>query len=114
MTPEICPNCGAEVPPKAKACPECGADEATGWSEEAQASGLDLPDENFDYNDFVKIDQRFVRPAEVDLLLGDPAKAKRVLGWEPKVPFRGLVEMMVDSDLARLSAPGAPGWNSEA
>ena len=67
-----------------------------------------------DYNDFVKIDQRFVRPAEVDLLLGDPAKAKRVLGWEPKVPFRGLVEMMVDSDLARLSAPGAPGWNSEA
>ena len=54
MTPEICPHCGAEVPPKAKACPECGADEATGWSEEAQASGLDLPDENFDYNDFVK------------------------------------------------------------
>ena len=54
MTPEICPNCGAEVPPKARACPECGADEATGWSEEAQASGLDLPDENFDYNDFVK------------------------------------------------------------
>ena len=54
MTPEICPNCGAEVPPKAKACPECGADAATGWSEEAQASGLDLPDENFNYDDFVK------------------------------------------------------------
>ena len=54
MPPEICPNCGAEVPPMARACPECVADEKTGWSEEAQASGLDLPDENFDYDDFVK------------------------------------------------------------
>lgn len=54
MAPEICPNCGAEVPPKARACPECGADEQTGWSEEARVGGLDLPDENFDYNDFVK------------------------------------------------------------
>jgi hypothetical protein len=54
VPPEICLNCGAEVPPKARACPECGADEATGWSEEARASGLDLPDENFDYDDFVK------------------------------------------------------------
>jgi len=54
VPPEICPNCGAEVPPMARACPECGADEKTGWSEEAQASGLDLPDENFDYDDFVK------------------------------------------------------------
>ena len=66
-----------------------------------------------DYNEYVKVDQRFVRPAEVDLLLGDPAKAKRVLGWEPKVPFRGLVEMMVDSDMARLSAP-ASDHNGEA
>ncbi len=54
MPPEICPNCGAKIPPKARACPECGADEQTGWSEEAHAGGLDLPDENFDYNDFVK------------------------------------------------------------
>ena len=54
MAPEICPNCGAEVPPKARACPECGADEQTGWSDEARVDGLDLPDENFDYNDFVK------------------------------------------------------------
>ena len=54
MTPEICPNCGAEVPLKAKACPECGADEQTGWSEAASTDGLDLPDENFDYDDFVK------------------------------------------------------------
>lgn len=50
----ICPNCGAEVPPKAKACPECGSDEQTGWSEAAQSGGLDLPDEEFDYDDFVK------------------------------------------------------------
>jgi GDPmannose 4,6-dehydratase len=54
-----------------------------------------------DYQQYVKTDERFVRPAEVDLLLGDPAKAKRVLGWEPKVSFRELVEMMVDADLAR-------------
>jgi len=54
VPPEICPNCGAEVPHKARACPECGADEKTGWSDEAYASGLDLPDETFDYNDFVK------------------------------------------------------------
>ena len=52
--PDICPNCGAEVPPTARACPECGADERTGWSEAARTDGLDLRDENFDYNDFVK------------------------------------------------------------
>ena len=52
--PEICPQCGAEVPPKAKACPECGSDETTGWSEDAQHENLGLPDENFDYGDFVK------------------------------------------------------------
>ena len=54
MPPESCPHCGAEVPPRAKACPECGADEQTGWSQVAKADGLDLPDENFDYDDFVK------------------------------------------------------------
>jgi GDPmannose 4,6-dehydratase len=52
-----------------------------------------------DYNDYVKIDPRYFRPSEVDLLLGDPAKAKRVLGWEPKTTFRQLVEMMTDADL---------------
>ena len=52
--PETCPNCGAEVPRNAKACPECGSDEQTGWSEEARYDGLDLPDENFDYDKFVK------------------------------------------------------------
>ncbi len=56
-----------------------------------------------DYEKYVVVDPRFVRPAEVDLLLGDPSKAKAELGWEPKVSFRGLVEMMVDADMARLS-----------
>jgi len=54
MPPEICPNCGAEVPANARACPECGADEQTGWSEKAYADNLNLPDEEFDYEDFVK------------------------------------------------------------
>ncbi len=53
MPPEICPNCGAEVPPQAKACPECGSDEETGWSEAAETGGLDLPEEHFDYDEFV-------------------------------------------------------------
>lgn len=55
-----------------------------------------------DYQNYVKVDQRFVRPAEVDILLGDSTQARKKLGWEPKVSFRQLVEMMVDSDLARL------------
>jgi hypothetical protein len=42
------------VPPHARACPECGSDERTGWSEEARTAGLDLPDEEFDYADFVR------------------------------------------------------------
>ena len=54
MPPEICPNCGAEVPRNAKACPECGYDEQTGWSETAYASNLGLPDGKFDYDEFVK------------------------------------------------------------
>ena len=52
-SPETCPNCGAEVPPNARACPACGADEQTGWSEEAHIGGLDLPDDSFDYDKFV-------------------------------------------------------------
>lgn len=54
MPPEICPCCGADVPRGAKACPECGADEETGWSEEARADELGLPEENFNYEEFVK------------------------------------------------------------
>jgi len=53
--PETCPNCGAEVPPNAKACPECGSCEETGWSEAAETSGLDLPDDqDFNYNQYVE------------------------------------------------------------
>ena len=51
----------------------------------------------------MKLDPKFIRPAEVDLLIGDPSKAKKELGWEPSVDFRGLVEMMVDADIAALS-----------
>ena len=54
MSPEICPNCGASVPPDATACPACGSDERTGWSEHADAGHLDLPDEEFDYGEFVQ------------------------------------------------------------
>ena len=47
-------------------------------------------------------DERFFRPAEVDLLVGDPTKAGRVLGWEPSMNFRQLVQTMVDADLDAL------------
>jgi GDPmannose 4,6-dehydratase len=53
------------------------------------------------WQDHVSVDSTLVRPAEVDRLQGDAAKAKRVLGWQPRVTFRQLIEMMVDADLAR-------------
>ena len=58
---------------------------------------------DLDWRQFVVQDPKFYRPAEVDLLVGDPAKAGQILGWEPTVDFRSLVRMMVDSDLAVLS-----------
>ena len=58
---------------------------------------------DLDYNDYVIQDEKFYRPAEVDLLISDPSKARSVLGWEPEVSFRELVTMMVDSDMERLS-----------
>lgn len=60
---------------------------------------------NLDYHDYVVVDPAFIRPAEVELLLGDPAKARARLGWQPKVDFQQLVTMMVDADLARLQSP---------
>jgi len=51
---ETCPNCGAELPKNAKSCPQCGSDENTGWSDEAHVGGLDLPDEEFNYEKFVE------------------------------------------------------------
>jgi GDPmannose 4,6-dehydratase len=58
------------------------------------------------YEDHVVIDEKFFRPAEVDLLVGDSSKARNVLGWKPKVSFRELVAMMVDADLAATQQ----GW----
>jgi GDPmannose 4,6-dehydratase len=57
---------------------------------------------DLDYRDYVVMDERFMRPAEVDLLIGDPSKAKASLGWEPETSFERLVEMMVESDLQLL------------
>jgi GDPmannose 4,6-dehydratase len=57
-----------------------------------------------DWKRHVKIDKAFMRPAEVDLLIGDPAKAKKQLGWEPKVSFKQMIHMMVDADIERLSS----------
>ena len=56
-----------------------------------------------DWQQHVKLDPKFIRPAEVDLLVGDPAKAKKALGWQPRVSFEQMVRMMVDSDIERLS-----------
>lgn len=59
---------------------------------------------NLDWHDYVVQDERFMRPAEVDLLVGDPSKAGRTLGWEPDVSFEQLVQMMVDADIKLLQA----------
>jgi GDPmannose 4,6-dehydratase len=55
------------------------------------------------WKDYVVVDPKFLRPAEVDLLLGNPAKAKAKLGWVPEVTFEGLINMMVDADLERVA-----------
>ena len=59
-----------------------------------------------DWRKHVVVDPRFKRPAEVDLLLADPSKARQRLGWTPRVSFEELVRMMVDADLARLGVAG--------
>jgi len=58
---------------------------------------------DLDWKKHVHVDSSLVRPAEVELLIGDPSKAKQQLGWEPKVRFKELIEMMVDADIRRLS-----------
>jgi GDPmannose 4,6-dehydratase len=58
---------------------------------------------DLDYREHVVVDERFCRPAEVDLLISDASKAGRTLGWEPRVGFKELIGMMVDSDIRRLS-----------
>ena len=54
MSLETCPNCGAELSPRAKACPDCGSCEETGWSENADHERLGIPHEEFNYNQFVQ------------------------------------------------------------
>ena len=68
---------------------------------------------NLNWEDYVEIDPRYFRPAEVDLLLGDSTKAKQKLGWEPKVTFKDLVELMVDADLDVLGLPNPKGTISQ-
>jgi GDPmannose 4,6-dehydratase len=57
-----------------------------------------------EWQKYVKTDKALLRPAEVDHLIGDASKATRVLGWQPKITFEGLIQMMVDEDIRRLSA----------
>jgi GDPmannose 4,6-dehydratase len=55
---------------------------------------------NLDWHDYVELDPKYLRPAEVDLLIGDASKAKSELGWSPKVTFKELVRLMVDADVS--------------
>ncbi|NBO32144.1 MAG: GDP-mannose 4,6-dehydratase [Cyanobacteria bacterium WB6_1B_304] len=68
---------------------------------------------NLKWQDHVEFDQRYLRPAEVDLLIGDPTKAKNQLGWEPSVTFQELVCLMVDADLKAIGQPGLDGKNPD-
>ncbi|GDZ92822.1 GDP-mannose 4,6-dehydratase [Planktothrix agardhii CCAP 1459/11A] len=63
---------------------------------------------NLDWQNYVKFDERYLRPAEVDILIGDADKAKEKLGWEPSISFEGLVKLMVDSDLKALEETQEP------
>lgn len=63
---------------------------------------------SLNWQDYVKIDESFLRPAEVDLLVGDASKARSVLGWEPETPFEHMIDLMVDADLRMLKGDNAP------
>jgi GDPmannose 4,6-dehydratase len=64
---------------------------------------------DLDWRDYVVVDPKFYRPAEVDVLQADPRRARERLGWQPGVSFKGLVQMMVDADLARMETRSAEG-----
>ena len=66
---------------------------------------------NLNWQDYVAFDERYLRPAEVELLIGDPAKANQKLGWSPSVTFEELVHLMVDADLAALGISSPNGRN---
>ena len=61
-----------------------------------------------DWQKYVRLDASLLRPAEVEHLIGDPQKAREKLGWKPTVDFNGLIHMMVDADLERLSQTRRP------
>ena len=61
-----------------------------------------------DWQAYVRTDPAFIRPAEVDHLIGSAAKAKQQLGWQPSITFEQLIAMMVDADIARLSGGATP------
>ena len=67
-----------------------------------------------DWNKHVKLDPKLIRPAEVEQLIGDNAKARKALGWEPKVDFTGLVKMMVDADIASVTVESRSGDRAAA
>ncbi len=58
-----------------------------------------------DYKDYVKTDKKFMRPVDVNYLLGDPTKAKNILGWKAKTSFKELVKMMVEADMSKYENP---------
>ncbi|NEQ85616.1 MAG: GDP-mannose 4,6-dehydratase [Moorea sp. SIO2I5] len=68
---------------------------------------------NLDWNNYVEFDERYLRPTEVDILIGDPTKAKKALGWEPSVTFEELVALMVEADLQALGLSSANGKSTK-
>jgi GDPmannose 4,6-dehydratase len=68
---------------------------------------------NLNWEDFVAFDKRYERPAEVELLIGDPVKARQKLGWQPTVTFKELVQLMVDADLAAIGISSPNGNHDE-
>ncbi|MBD2145016.1 MULTISPECIES: GDP-mannose 4,6-dehydratase [Sphaerospermopsis] len=68
---------------------------------------------NLNWQDYVEFDQRYLRPAEVDLLIGDPTKARQKLGWQPSVTFKELVSLMVEADLQALGHTSPNGNGSQ-
>ncbi|MBD2132861.1 MAG: GDP-mannose 4,6-dehydratase [Sphaerospermopsis kisseleviana] len=68
---------------------------------------------NLNWQDYVEFDQRYLRPAEVDLLIGDPTKARQKLGWQPSVSFKELVSLMVEADLQALGHTSPNGNGSK-
>jgi GDPmannose 4,6-dehydratase len=58
---------------------------------------------NLNWQDYVELDEKYLRPAEVDLLVGDASKARKTLGWQPQVTFKELTHLMVDADVEMVN-----------